>query len=547
MVKDTTSSSLPSSKANGASPTSGVIPNDKSRKFRTLIICYDGTGDQEDKDVTNVIELRDMLHGWDKKSKKGNVDPEVQQVYYKPGIGTSNPLIPWAGDMKIPVITNASRTVDQAVAWSMSYHVIDGYKWIAERYREGDRICIFGFSRGSYTARVLAGMLSKVGLLPADAAAKKDVLNAAFESYEQHGSNIAWAQSAKFRRANKCRNVLVQFLGCWDTVNSVGLVTSKRLPFTSENGIVVTFRHAIALDEHRARFNMNMWGGTEDDIIDPDQDKEGKDGWFSWVSNWWYGTGDDQEQFSESDIGPPITVVTDEDEVWFAGAHCDIGGGSVPNNTRPNLAHIPLRWMIRECFKTESGIIFREENLRSFGLDPKILYPVVQPRPPALDVESDKRVQKVVPPGVLKSTGSFLWNLLPEIGSKKVEAVPKPIVLVPGIEEKLDSVDALAPIYDQLEQKAWKWSLMEYHRMKVWSKKDKAFIRKQNNFQGRRIPLPVNDEKDKRLGKIRVHRTVKTRMETPMVDGSTYVPKALVSGKEGYTLDKALNLVDWVE
>ncbi|KAG6842903.1 hypothetical protein H0H93_002918, partial [Arthromyces matolae] len=75
---------------------------------------------------------------------------------------------------------------------------------------------------------------------------------------------------------------------------------------------------------------------------------------------------------------------TDVEEVWFAGCHCDVGGGSVANGTPHTLARIPLRWMIRECFKAETGIMFKSEALKTIGLDPATLYPYVQKRPAAL-------------------------------------------------------------------------------------------------------------------------------------------------------------------
>ncbi|EEB99946.1 hypothetical protein MPER_00241, partial [Moniliophthora perniciosa FA553] len=61
--------------------------------------------------------------------------------------------------------------------------------------------------------------------------------------------------------------------------------------------------------------------------------------------------------------------LTNVKEVWFAGGHCDVGGGSVPNETRANLARIPLRWMVRECFKANTGIMFDVDRLEKIGLD----------------------------------------------------------------------------------------------------------------------------------------------------------------------------------
>lgn len=69
------------------------------------------------------------------------------------------------------------------------------------------------------------------------------------------------------------------------------------------------------------------------------------------------------------------------EEVWFTGCHSDVGGGSVSNRTRHSLSRIPLRWMIRECFACDTGIIFDADILRErIGLDTTSLYPVFKPR-----------------------------------------------------------------------------------------------------------------------------------------------------------------------
>jgi hypothetical protein len=61
-----------------------------------------------------------------------------------------------------------------------------------------------------------------------------------------------------------------------------------------------------------------------------------------------------------------------------------VGGGSVPNDTRNSLAHIPLRWMIRQCFILQTGILFHKEMMKTTGIDPDTLWPVVLPRPPMM-------------------------------------------------------------------------------------------------------------------------------------------------------------------
>ncbi|KAG6884359.1 hypothetical protein C0993_011827 [Termitomyces sp. T159_Od127] len=68
---------------------------------------------------------------------------------------------------------------------------------------------------------------------------------------------VGWAQSNTFKKVFSI-DVPIEFLGVWDTVSSVGLIP-KRLPFTTSNTSIRTFRHAVALDERRANFKANLW------------------------------------------------------------------------------------------------------------------------------------------------------------------------------------------------------------------------------------------------------------------------------------------------
>ena len=106
------------------------------------------------------------------------------------------------------------------------------------------------------------------------------------------------------------------------------------------------------------------------------------------------------------------------------------------NNTLHSLARIPLRWMVRECFKAGTGILFYSDKLREIGLDPSSLYPVVLPRPPPLSVDGHK----------IRSRSSDLFSF-------SQWAAP--------LEETEELNDALSSIHDQLEiNKGW-W-VLEY-------------------------------------------------------------------------------------
>lgn len=223
----------------------------------------------------------------------------------------------------------------------------------------------------------------------------------------------------------------------------------------------------------------------------------------------------------------------------------------VRNGTRPNLAHIALRWMVREVFKAKAGMMFDPAEIRAIGLDPDALYPVVKPRPAALEPTSDMKLSSsntINQPNVIVRFGSWLKSF---VVTPKEE---KPDYSIYGTynEEQLDLVDALAPVYDQLALKPAKWALLEVLPMKVLGFK--------SNFgYGRTIPAPFDPMApanadimrkitvDPRWTKVRVHRTVKTRMACSTADGKErYVPRASVNGKIG--LDQ-LNpgLIKWVD
>lgn len=474
--KEVTSSPTGTSPAPQHEPswTDNVVP--PTHRNRTLIVCFDGTGDKFDADNSNIVQFISML-------KKDN--RREQMVYYQAGIGTYT-------SGHAPGFINAinrkiSKIMDQAVAWSLPLHTQAGYEFLMQNYQYGDKICIFGFSRGAYTARALAGMLTKVGLLPAD---NKEQIPFAYKMYARD-DEFGWEQSCAFRSAFSIK-VQVDFLGVWDTVNSVGLFP-KRLPFTMENSGVRAYRHAVSLDEHRAKFTANLSphsGGAEEghQIEKRRREKRKKRPTLRELEKRW---------------SDPCAS-TDVLEVWFSGCHCDVGGGAVKNDTRNALARIPLRWMIRQCFLVETGIMFNARLLASIGLDPDALYPNVLPRPDPItfqDVDHSRIASDRV--------------------SGRVATVDRRMVLS---EEEEDLADALSPVNDELSlSRSW-WALELLPMTHKHQKKDGSWVwrTKANLGKGRRIPRGDNY-------KIRVHRTVRIRMEAEdgiLPERRRYVPRA---------------------
>lgn len=258
--------------------------------MKTLIVCLDGTSNKFAKDNTNVIKLLAML----------NKDATDQLIYYQPGIGTMPP----------PGLYGRFRRwfetrLDLAFAILLKYHVEDAYQFLMRYYEDGDQIFIFGFSRGAYTARVLAGMLYKVGLV---ARGNEEMVQFAWAMYVTSNND----ELARAFRNTFGKKVPIRFLGVWDTVSSVRWAwRAIHLPYTMANPTVVTVRHAVSLDERRAYFRQNLWTAAP----------------------------------------PPGQDVR---QVWFPGVHCDVGGGYLEQES--GLSKIALRWMVKHA--QDAGLLF---------------------------------------------------------------------------------------------------------------------------------------------------------------------------------------------
>jgi len=358
-------------------------------------------------------------------------------------------------------------------------------------------------------------MIHKVGLLPACNHQQVPFAYKMFTSVD----DIGWKQSKAFKKAFSV-DVPIEFLGLWDTVNSVGFIP-RRLPFTTSNGIVRTLRHAVALDERRAKFKVNLWNrphSKETTLESEEQKLESKQD-----TEWKQVEGQQKNMLKimEKQYSLKSWWETDIEEVWFAGCHCDVGGGSVENGTPYTLAKISLRWMIRECFKAKTRIMFISDALRVIGLDPTSLSPLVRKRPSPLPV-----------------VGTLIQPIPQTYYKSKLEhyADVDDLEKIHKTEEEHELQDALAPIYDQLSL-AWPWWLLELLPIKQhYDKSDGAWemYYASNLGQGRFIPWQTKKV-------IKVHRTVKMRMDSQYKDGEKYLPKA--------SFERALGCgnIEWVD
>ncbi|KAG8923715.1 hypothetical protein FRC01_012447, partial [Tulasnella sp. 417] len=322
---------------------------------RNLILCFDGTAKYFNDGNTNVIRL---FQGLDK------MRTDKQLCYYQPGIGTYVSPTKSVGQISRRV----SKAIDMAVAWYLDDHVMGGYRFLMENYREGDRICLFGFSRGAYTARCLAGMLHIVGLLPRS---NEEQIQFAYSLYKDK-SDDGVQKAHGFKKAFS-RHVSIEFMGVWDSVTSVGLA-GKTLPFTSHNAVVKTFRQAFALDERRAKFRHNPWARAAFDGPPPAAMPNPLNRLKTRRQSVNVGGSEqNQEPLTISGrvklVGTAISmpgnaqIATSHGEKQTA-EKCDVGGGEVntfKEKHKNNLSNPSLLWMVQQIDASGVGILWAHD------------------------------------------------------------------------------------------------------------------------------------------------------------------------------------------
>jgi uncharacterized protein (DUF2235 family) len=289
-----------------------------------IVLCCDGTGNKLDVATSNVVRLfavarRDI--------------PQEQVVYYHPGIGTMP-----ARAALTSVSRWSTKLAGNVAGYGLLDDVADAYAYLMRTLRgTDDRIFILGFSRGAFTARVVAGLIHRCGVLKPELTG---LIPYALDLYRPHEplDDVV----AKFVRlfSRPCR---VHFLGLWDTVKAFGVIWPKSLPHLRFNPSVDIVRHALALEERRAMYAPTTWGGT-------DGDRRGTPaGLFRPAM-------------------PPRAIAAGQDvkEVWFEGCHSDVGGGR-PEPDGSLYKH-SLEWMIREAY--EAGLQIDDQELERLLSEP---------------------------------------------------------------------------------------------------------------------------------------------------------------------------------
>jgi uncharacterized protein (DUF2235 family) len=279
---------------------------------KNIVVCLDGTGNQlKARGSTNVVRLFEMLD---------LSDPAKQVAYYDPGVGTFSAQGAWT-----PAARAVSRTMGLAIGTGMRQNLGEAYAYLMAVWEPGDHLYVFGFSRGAYTARALAGMLYRVGLLRPGC---QNLVQYAVNVYARNRGKDAdlsrdegWKRIDRFssafaRTTNQSRAIPIIFIGIWDSVKAAGVLGwDLKWAYTRQLPNASVVWHAVSIDERRRPY---------------------------------------REYLVEPKDGKPVL-----NETWFAGVHSDVGGTFEDD---PRLADISLKWIADGAMA--AGLLLRPRTYR---------------------------------------------------------------------------------------------------------------------------------------------------------------------------------------
>ena len=262
---------------------------------RIAIFC-DGTWNTPDQTAngkncqTNVVKMANALAA-------SSIDGASQLLYYATGIGSEGNL--------------AQRVFDGATGTGISGNILQAYQFVIQNYTPGDELFFFGFSRGAFTVRSLAGLIRNSGILKAE---NLNLIPRAYSIYLSRKPEFQprEIESILFRKTFAVEEAtIIKFIGVWDTVGALGNplflngIFSRRNQFhdTNLSTRIGNAFQALAIDEKRKGFEPTLWHqqpGSKDQVLE---------------------------------------------QVWFPGVHSDVGGGYVETG----LADIALKWLIEKA------------------------------------------------------------------------------------------------------------------------------------------------------------------------------------------------------
>lgn len=292
---------------------------------KNIILCSDGTGNRGGKgNGTNVWRIYNYI---DLNCHKGKGVKKQRQIsFYEDGVGTE--------DFK------PFKLFGGAFGWGLSRNIQDLYDFLIKNYNQGDDIYLFGFSRGAFTVRSLAGLIEQCGIPKrrSDSALMKKIVNKAYSAYKNthkkkkttrllnmfishpekhlhdHKHQKYLEDASTFKEKYSVKDIKIHFIGVWDTVSAVGMpfdflrVTLDWLWNTEFHDYqlgpsVKNAYHALSIDDERLTFHPQLW------------DEKG------------------------------ISSNTKLEQVWFSGVHSNVGGGY----PKQGMSYVPLHWMMNNA------------------------------------------------------------------------------------------------------------------------------------------------------------------------------------------------------
>lgn len=280
---------------------------------KRLALFLDGTWNEVDSN-TNVWRMKLLC-------APASTDGKPQLTYYEIGV---------------------NGVIGGSTGKGLDTNIRKAYEWLVENYNEGDEIFIFGFSRGAYTARSLAGLVANFGVIRPGSPIGVGQLFSRYKRRDEETIN----KLIELRNAGKLQGLTleerwilkysrptkIKVVGVWDTVGSLG-IPAFAIPGVSrptfgylQTGLRLQIEHgyhALAIDEHRKAFEPTLW-----DVRTP-------------------------KDPNASHAAP--RAITDVEQRWFVGAHANVGGGYESDL----LAQAPLRWIMKKA--SLYGLTFRND------------------------------------------------------------------------------------------------------------------------------------------------------------------------------------------
>jgi uncharacterized protein (DUF2235 family) len=280
--------------------------------MKRIITCSDGTWNKPNETFkgkpvqTNVQKIFESICNSD--------DRQIAQIkFYDEGIGAEGSWF--------------SRRLDGATGKGIDDNILSAYKFILWNYEPNDELYLFGFSRGAYTARSLAGLIRNCGILKNN---DLSLIKEAYRIYRNHDAvtDPNGKEAVAFKEKYSYFKLRIKFIGVWDTVGALGIPsrwfqwynnTKYQFHDTKLSSITDYAYHALAIDEKRKNFTPTLW-----------------------------------EKSDKVLSGEVLQVMQ---QVWFPGVHSNVGGG-YPDQ---GLSDVTLAWMVNNAKK--AGLGFEKKYL----------------------------------------------------------------------------------------------------------------------------------------------------------------------------------------